>query len=174
MRETKKEVNTGRSLIHGLNLIKSMQMICFGNQWSWWSLYPSLPYFTRDLFLSFCLTQLATVFPNVLMPNESTRNYTLTNWAYGNRKNKFDAQKRPSANGFSLHLLIAHRCLRHGFTLLYIYMFKTVVLCQPSGECQAKMEIKRIKNENDVTREWNKIGKNKNKRHGMKIINLLQ
>lgn len=68
------------------------------------------------------------------------------------RNEKFCAQKRPSANGFSSHLLIAHRCLRHGYTLLYIYMFKTVVLCQPSGECQAKMEIKRIKNENDDTR----------------------
>lgn len=31
-RDKKTEVDTGRSLIRGLNLIKSMQMICFGNQ----------------------------------------------------------------------------------------------------------------------------------------------
>lgn len=38
-------------------------------------------------------------------------------------KNEFGAQKHPSANGFSSHLLIAHRCLRHGFYFtVYLYV----------------------------------------------------
>lgn len=83
MRKKTTKNSTNRSLIRGSNLIKSMQTICCGNQWVWWSLYfPFFRYLSISrsllLFFYFLSHSVSENFPNVLMSSK-THKHTHTN-----------------------------------------------------------------------------------------------